>query len=130
MLHASLFIGHTPKKGRGVFTAANIAEKTVIEIAPVLVVNAAERALLEQTLLYNYIFSWGENETEAAVGLGYSSMYNHASPSNCEYVMNFSDLTITIITMRAIAPGEELTINYSTHWDEQKPVWFEEAGDD
>lgn len=130
MLHASLFIGQTPKKGRGVFASHSIAAKTVVEIAPVLVVDARERALLEQTVLYNYIFSWGENEKEAAVGLGYSSMYNHASPSNCEYVMNYSDLTITIITMKAIASGEELTINYSTHWDEQQPVWFEEAGDE
>lgn len=127
MLHEALFIAHTSHKGRGVFTRKALPENSIIEIAPVLVANESERALLEQTFLYNYIFSWGYDEKQAAVGLGYSSIYNHASPSNCEYVLHFEAETITIITMRNIAAGEELTINYSTTWNEEKPVWFAES---
>ena len=114
MLHEALFIALTQHKGRGVFTRMALAENTIIEVAPVLVANAAERLLLEQTFLFNYIFSWGYDDHQAAVGLGYSSIYNHSSPSNCEYVLNFEAETISIITMRNIAADEELTINYST----------------
>lgn len=125
MIHPHLIVALTEGKGRGVFATQPIAAQTIIEIAPVIVVPANQRYLLEQTILHDYIFSWGEQEADAAVGLGYSSMYNHASPSNCEYVMHYDNLTISIVTMRDIEQGEELTINYSTQWDEQKPVWFE-----
>lgn len=125
MIHPQLVIAITEEKGRGVFTTGPIAADTVVEIAPVIVVTAKERPLLEKTILHDYIFSWGPSGTEAAVGLGYSSIYNHASPSNCEYVMHFENRTISVVTMRAIEAGEELTINYSTSWNEQQPVWFD-----
>jgi SET domain-containing protein len=127
MLHHSLLIHFTAKKGRGVFTNQYIAANTVIEVAPVIVLTEAERHLAEQTILHDYIFAWGNDALKAAVGLGYSSMYNHATPSNCEYVLNYDAQTISIITMKDIAAGEELTINYSTHWYEEKPVWFDAA---
>lgn len=127
MLHSSLLIADTTQKGRGVFTNQSIAAHTVIEVAPVIVLNENERQLVEQTILHDYIFAWGDDGLKAAVGLGYSSIYNHASPSNCEYILNYDAHTITIITMTDIPAGTELTINYATHWDEQKPVWFEEA---
>jgi SET domain-containing protein len=127
MLHSSLLIAETAQKGRGVFTTQFIAAHTVIEVAPVIVLNEKERQLVEQTILHDYIFAWGDDGLKAAVGLGYSSIYNHASPSNCEYMLNYDALSITIITMKDIEAGAELTINYATHWDEQKPVWFEEA---
>lgn len=127
MLHHSLLIAVTEQKGRGVFTNAFIPANTVVEVAPVIILNELERQLVEQTTLHNYIFAWGDDGLKAVVGLGYSSMYNHASPSNCEYVLNYETDTIAIISMRDIMAGEELTINYSTHWDEEKPVWFDTA---
>jgi SET domain-containing protein len=127
MLLHSLLIAVTEQKGRGVFTNAFIPANTVVEVAPVIILNELERQLVEQTTLHNYIFAWGDDGLKAAVGLGYSSMYNHASPSNCEYVLNYETDTIAIISMQDILAGEELTINYSTHWDEEKPVWFDAA---
>lgn len=125
MLRTGLFIAETEGKGRGVFTSKSIPANVVIEIAPVLVLNAKDRIAVEDTGLYYYIFEWGDDTEQGALGLGYVSIYNHDSPSNCEYSMDYEEKTISIQTMRAIAAGEELTINYSAGWDDWKPVWFD-----
>lgn len=125
MLFSDIEIKQTPEKGRGVFACVYLPKGTLVEVAPVLVFSAEERVYLEKTNLYNYVFEWGEDATECCIGFGYTSMYNHASPSNCEYSMDFEKQTMTIKTMVKIAKGEELTINYSDDWDGSKPVWFE-----
>jgi SET domain-containing protein len=127
MLRKGLFIDNAGKKGRGVFTKTAIPAETVIEKSPVIVLDPDDRKKVEETSLTNYIFEWGENTDHAAVALGWISIYNHASPSNCEYVMDYKGQTISIQTMREIHPGEELTINYSAGWDDWEPVWFVEA---
>ena len=120
-----VFIDDAGTKGRGVFTKRPIPAETLIETAPVIVLSPEDRAKIEDTGLYYYIFEWGDNTDYGAVGLGYISIYNHESPSNCEYLMDYSQKTISIVTMREVAAGEELTINYSAGWDDWKPVWFE-----
>ncbi|TAH12709.1 MAG: SET domain-containing protein-lysine N-methyltransferase [Sphingobacteriia bacterium] len=125
MILSVLYIDQTSNKGRGVFTAAEIPANTTIEIAPVLVLNEANRLLVEQTMLYNYIFEWGDGGKQAAVALGYVSIYNHAIDYNCTYEMDYDALTISIKTVRAILHGEELFINYNPVGEEQAPVWFE-----
>lgn len=59
------------------------------------------------------------------MALGYVPMYNHAAPSNCEYEMEWETELIRIRTVRDIAAGEELFINYQGNWDSLTPVWFE-----
>jgi len=122
-----LFICDAGMKGRGVFTNKTIPENTIIEESPVIVLSPEDRKRIEETGLYYYIFEWGENTNYGAVALGYVSMYNHSSPSNCEYVMDYNKNTITIHTVKPIKRGEELTINYSAGWDDWQPVWFEEV---
>jgi len=124
-LFPSLFVAQTQHKGRGVFTKKKIPADTIIETAPVIVFDAAQRKLLEQTALYNYVFEWGDNYTGCCVALGLVSIYNHAVPSNCEYIMVFETQTILIRTVKAIAANDELTINYNADFDDEKPVWFE-----
>ena len=109
----------------GVFTTEDFEVDTIIEISPVLVFDKEERALLEKTKLYNYIFAWGIEEDLAAVGLGYISMYNHSYDSNCEYEMDYDTGTMTIKTVKPIAKGEELFINYNGDADDETPIWFE-----
>lgn len=127
MTDLKLFIGPTTAKGRGVFTEHQIPKNTVLEVAPVIVMTHAERQLLDKTLLHDYIFEWqpGE-ELMCCMALGWVPIYNHASPSNCEYYMDYDDQTIMIKTVRKIKAGEELTINYNGDWDTVKSVWFEE----
>jgi len=126
MRKQGLFIGHAGKKGKGVFTKKPIAKNTLIEVAPVIILETSDRKEVEKTKLFYYIFEWGEDAKQGVIALGYVSMYNHESPSNCEYEMDYEAETIAIRTMRDIEAGEELTINYSAGWDDWKPVWFSE----
>jgi len=121
---SSLRIAEIPNKGRGVVTLKKIAKDTVVEHSPVIVMDAAARQLLDQTTLHDYIFVWGNNEDQCCMAQGYVSIYNHAIGSNCEYFMNFDDNTMQIKTVRDIAAGEELTINYNGDWDNEEDVWF------
>lgn len=120
-----LFIAPTEKRGRGVFTNEAILANTIIEISPVIVMSSEDRATLDKTLLHDYIFEWGEDNSMCCMSLGYVPIYNHASPSNCEYDMDFESDLIRIKTVRDIAAGEELFINYNGDWDDAREVWFQ-----
>ncbi len=125
MFFRTVQIRKAGKKGRGVFAGEDIAAGSLIERAPVIVLSPEDRLVAEKTKLYNYIFSWGQGDEEAgAVALGYISMYNHASPSNAEYTMFFDKEFMEIKAMVNIPKGAEITLNYSAHWQEEKPVWF------
>jgi SET domain-containing protein len=115
----------TAHRGRGVFTTEAIPAGTTIEIAPVIVLNQTDRALVDTTLLHDYIFEWGVDEKQAAVALGYVSIYNHHVDANCKYDMDFEHQTIQIQTNRDIAVEEELCINYNGDGITDKPVWFD-----
>ena len=125
MLSEYLYIDNTKDKGRGVFTRKKIPEGTIIEISPVIVMNSSEKKLLDQTRLHDYIFVWGENKDQCCMALGLIPVYNHSYTSNCEYFMNFDEESMFVKTVRAINPGEELTINYNGDWNNSQPVWFE-----
>jgi len=120
-----LFVGPSQSGGRGMFTAENIEDGTVIEISPVIVMNNNERKLLDQTLLHDYIFEWGGEKNECCMALGYVPLYNHSYRSNCEYEMDFDNQLIRIKTIRFVKTGEELFINYNGNWNDNKPVWFD-----
>lgn len=119
-----LYINEAGEKGRGVFTRTFIPRETVVELAPVIVMPGKDRILLDQTMLYHYIFEWGPQRQQCAMALGYIPIYNHSYQSNCEYFMDFEDQTMMIKTVRQIEPGEELTINYNGNWNDKKKVWF------
>lgn len=120
-----LFLGKSGQKGRGVFTSADIPKNTVIEVSPVIVMSREDRLLLDQTLLHDYIFEWGDDQAQCCMALGYVPLYNHSYQSNCEYEMDYEDQIISIKTMRFIKAEEELFINYNGDWNNKKPVWFE-----
>ncbi|MEN9381630.1 MAG: hypothetical protein RI940_511 [Bacteroidota bacterium] len=127
MILPFLTIASSTNRGRGVFTTEPISANTTIEIAPVIEVDAKDREKLEQTLLYDYIFEWGEDHKMAAVALGYISIYNHSNEPNCAYEMDFENQTISITTLIDIEVGTELFINYMCPEGASKdPVWFEQ----
>ena len=125
MILSFLFIVPTTLMGRGVFTSENIEPGTVVEVAPVIVLSEKERKLLDQTLLHNYIFEWGNQKDHCCMALGYVPIYNHSYLSNCEYEMNFEQELISIKAVHFIKAGEELFINYNGDWNDNKPVWFD-----
>ena len=111
--------------GRGVFTREPLEKDTIIEISPVIVMTREDRKLLDQTLLHDYIFEWGDKNLQCCMALGYVAVYNHSYKSNCEYEMNFEKQEISIKAMRYIKAGEELFINYNGDWNNQKKIWFD-----
>ena len=121
----SVYVIKTSGKGRGVYTRAALEKNTLVEVAPVIVMTGKDRLLLDQTLLHDYIFEWGENRQQCCMALGYIPLYNHSYQSNCEYEMNFRKQTILVRTVREVRAGEELSINYNGSWDNDKKVWFE-----
>ncbi len=125
MINQFLYIDITAHKGKGVFTKKNIAANTIIEVAPVIVLNNTDRQHIDKTLLHDYIFEWGANKQTCCMALGYIPIYNHSYTSNCEYFMDFETDTIFIKTVIKITAGQELTINYNGDWDDAKKVWFD-----
>ena len=111
--------------GRGVFTSENIDKGTLVETSPVIVMSREERKLLDQTLLHDYIFEWGEKKDQCCMALGYVPVYNHSYRSNCEYEMDFDNGFINIKAVRFIKAGEELFINYNGDWNDSKKLWFD-----
>jgi len=125
MIHLSLYIDLTQKKGKAVFTNIDIDAGVVIELSPVIVMKKEDRAHLDKTLLHDYIFEWGEKKDQCCMALGFIPIYNHSYTSNCEYFMDFEEEIIFVKTVRAIKKGEELTINYNGDWNDATKVWFE-----
>ena len=125
MILPILYISQIPGKGRAVFTMEDIDASTVIEIAPVIVMEKKDRLLIDQTMLYHYIFEWGHRKDKCCMALGYVPMYNHSYFSNCEYEMDYDEDIITIRSVRFIPAGDELTINYNGDWNDKRKVWFD-----
>jgi len=125
MILPCLFIAPANRMGRGVFTSEKLKAGMVVEIAPVIVMTKSDRKLLDQTLLHDYIFEWGDKRDQCCMALGYVPVYNHSYKSNCEYEMDYDHELITIKTVRTIKAGEELFINYNGDWNNAKPLWFD-----
>ncbi len=126
MIKQYIYVGNTENKGRGVFTKKAIKSGIIVERSPVIVMSENDRMLLDQTLLYNYIFEWQPDEQElCCMALGFVPLYNHSYASNCEYCMDYEKGEIYIEAVREIEPGEELTINYNGTWDDATPLWFD-----
>ena len=125
MIKPYLHLRLTDNMGRGVFTHERIPANTIIEVAPVIVMSAADREHLDKTVLHDYIFVWGDNKDQCCMALGMIPMYNHSYKSNCEYFMDFEEDHMFIKTVRRIGKGEELTINYNGEWNDPAKLWFE-----
>lgn len=126
MIHPALIVQEISGKGRGVFTTVPLEADLEIEYSPVIVLPGTDRSHLDKTLLHDYIFEWNpEDEKGCCMALGWVPLYNHSYASNCEYEMDYEAETISIKTVREIAAGEELTINYNGDWNDETPVWFE-----
>lgn len=124
-LSDAIEVRKTKQMGRGVFALADIRANQLIELSPVIVMSGADRLLLDQTPLHDYIFEWGPKSDKCCMALGYVPLYNHSYQSNCEYEMDFRQQTISVKTVRKIQAGEELFINYNGDWNNAKPLWFD-----
>ena len=110
-------------KGRTVVAKQKIGPGELIERAPVIVFTPEEWILIDQTILNDYCFRWGEKQ--GAVALGFGSLYNHSFNPNAKYRQNLRELAIDFVALKEIKVGEEITVNYNGAADDLTPVWFE-----
>lgn len=120
----SLYFANSELGGRGVFTAAEVPERSLLEICPVIVMPREHLKHLDQTGMYDYYFLWGEQEDACAVALGYGSLYNHSYTPNTIYLPDFGGQALHFITLRTIKAGEEVTVNYNGNPGNEEDVWF------
>ena len=119
-----LEVGPSNIHGTGVFAKTNFKPGQLIEVAPVIAMDDREKNLLKNSSLHSYYFLVSSETISAVMGLGYSSLYNHASDANARYSINLSKLTISIKACKSISAGEEITINYNGRPDDLSPVYF------
>jgi uncharacterized protein len=109
----SIAVRQFPGKGRGVVAERHFEPDEIVERLPVIVIPHDEVSLICQTRLAHYYFEWGDDCKQAAIALGYGSLYNHAYTPNARYEFRESEECLEFIALREIQPGEEITINYN-----------------
>jgi hypothetical protein len=114
-------------RGRGVLADAPIGKGELVERSPVLVIPHQDRAAVDGTIVFTYVFMWEHDTIEedlyrhegrAAIALGFTSLLNHSYAPNCTFIRHIDEFVIDLVALRDIAPGEELTIDY------QMTLWF------
>ncbi len=121
----SICVRESPGKGRGVFAQKIFKIGEVIEVSPVIVLPGEEIDSLELTQLYSYYFAWGPESKDAAIALGYGSLYNHSYTPNARYYKDFDKCLLTYVCIKDIRKDEEITINYNCDPEDKNPVWFD-----
>jgi uncharacterized protein len=112
-------------KGRGVVAGRAYRKGEVIDVSPVLVIPGDQWRLIEQTMLVDYCFRWGEHDGDAALALGVCQLCNHSYEPNARYSRSLERRIIRFEALRDIEHGEEITVNYNGRPDESTEVWFE-----
>ena len=110
--------------GRGVFATQDYISGETIEVCPVIKLTQADRKTIDTTALYDYYYAWGDNSDEAAIALGFGSLYNHSYNPNAKYFKKLEDDTLHIIALRNIHSSEEILVNYNGDPSDSTPLWF------
>ncbi len=117
-----------PKKGRGIVATQGIREGELIERSPVLIIPRNDRALVDPTIMFTYVFMWEHGTVEedlykhdgrAAIALGFTSLLNHSYRPNADFFRHIDELMIDVVALRDIEAGEEITIDY------RMTLWFD-----
>ena len=98
------------RHGRGVFATRRFRKGEVVERCPTIELPDADVGGLLGDYVYNSVA-----DGDVLLVLGYGMLYNHSGEPNVEYVQD-EPTTIEFLALRAIAAGEELTIDYGREW--------------
>jgi SET domain-containing protein len=107
-----------------VFASRKIYRGEMIERSPVIVIPGNQWETMDETILSNYVFDWGEKEEHAAVALGYVSIYNHSYTPNAELTECLDEYVIEVSALRDIDVGEEIFVNYNGDPADREKLWF------
>ena len=109
------------RKGRGLVATEAIPQGISIVTCPVIVYDDADAGRISKTRLGDYNFRFGERQNRSCIVLGVISLCNHAEVPNAEIVCDEQELSVTLVSVRAISEGEEICIRY------RRPLWFTPA---
>lgn len=98
----------TRKCGRGLFATRKIKKGEIVEISPVIELEAADS---KYTWLNCYVFGWTNDRTHV-LALGLGSLFNHSCRPNVTYNPVFSNQTLIFVASRDILKGHQCFINY------------------
>ena len=111
---APLRITQMGRCARGVVAERRIEPGELVERSPVLVIPHADRAALDRTVVFTYVFMWEHGTVEenlyrhegrAAIALGFTGLLNHSHAPNCAFIRHIDDLAIDLVAARAIEAG-------------------------
>jgi len=120
----TIYVTESELGGRGVFTYEAISEGALLEICPVLIIPESQVEVIHKTVLHDYYFTWGDTQKQAAIVLGFGSIYNHATLANAKFIMDYEQQSMDFLAIRDIEAGEEITTNYNGLTGDSKPLWF------
>jgi SET domain-containing protein len=109
-----LEIKRDPRKGRGVYAVGRIPAGRIIERCQYILLKASEIS----ESLDGYVFAYTRGRI--AVALGYGSLYNHDDHPNAQCYFDDETKELVFEALRAIGPGEEITISYGYTEAEKK----------
>lgn len=121
----ALTVKQTADKGRGVFATCKIPQGSFIERAPLLIFPPDQWPLIAPTTLYDYVFEWGPKSEQAALALGFGSLYNHSIEPNVYYIRREAEEALDYFALKDIEEGQQLLINYNGEPSCQDLVWFQ-----
>jgi len=110
-----LYLKKIENLGYGVFAKEDIKENKFIEIAPVVV---CEKEEINYNLS-NYIVSWNG---KLGFPLGWTMLYNHSDQNSCDFLSNYHESWLAILTNRKINKGEQVTVNYGLSWFSSRSI--------
>jgi hypothetical protein len=127
-LRAAIAVKDFGARGRGIVALEDIEPGRLVERSPVLIIPSEQRAIVDPTVIFTYVFMWEHHTVEedlykhagrSAIALGYTSLLSHSYTPNCIFVRHIDELFIDVFAKRRIESGEELTIDY------QMTLWFD-----
>jgi hypothetical protein len=117
-------------KGRCLVAGGAIPAGELIEVAPTLIIDRAERDHVDRTTLTDYYFNLGRTTArtdlhnfDGCLALGVATLCNHSPDPNAECVVLSTDegFFFLLSSLRTIAQGEEICIRYRDPWFEYRP---------
>ena len=111
-------------RGRCVFARRKIAAGELIELAPVIVIPKKQWPSVKKTILEDYAFDWGRNDELSVIALGYVSIYAHSYSPNAKLEQLTNEQIMEVTALKAIEPGQEITINYNGDPGNRDDLWF------
>ena len=95
-------------------------------VSHIIKIPAVELPVIHKTVLHDYYFLWGEQQNQAAIALGYGSLFNHSYDANAYFNMDLNNETMDFYSASDIEAGEEIFVNYNGEPNDSQPVWFDQ----